>query len=58
MKTVTKDIIGTAYSPEVTAVDNATLIAVNKKIRGHSIEEVGAILRQAMTDMKIIKSVA
>ena len=58
MKTVTKDIIGTAYSPEVTAVDNATLIAVNKTIRAHSIEKVGSLLRQAMTDMKIIKTEA
>ena len=58
MKTVTKDIIGTAYSPEVTAVDNATLIAVNKTIRAHSIEEVGRLLRQAMTDMKTIKTEA
>jgi ketol-acid reductoisomerase len=58
MKTVTKDIIGTAYLPDVRAVDNATLIAVNKTIRGHSIEEVGKLLRQAMTDMKIIKTEA
>ena len=58
MKTVTKDIIGTAYSPEVTAVDNATLIAVNKTIRAHSIEKVGSLLRQVMTDMKIIKTEA
>ena len=58
MKTVTKDIIGTAYLSEVRAVDNATLIAVNKTIRAHSIEKVGSLLRQAMTDMKIIKTEA
>ena len=56
MKTVKKDVIGTAYSFESNTVDNATLITVNQLIRNHSIEYVGRTLRQAMTEMKVIKS--
>jgi ketol-acid reductoisomerase len=52
------DVIGTAYSFESNAVDNATLISVNQLIRNHSIEYVGRTLRQAMTEMKVIKSEA
>ena len=58
MKTVKKDVIGTAYSFESNTVDNATLITVNQLIRNHSIEHVGRTLRQAMTEMKVIKSEA
>ena len=58
MKTVKKDVIGTAYSFESNAVDNGILIAVNQLIRNHSIEHVGRTLRQAMTEMKVIKSEA
>ena len=56
MKTIKTDVIGTAYSSESTTVDNATLIAVNQSIRNHSIETIGNTLRQAMTDMKVIKT--
>ena len=58
MKTINTDVIGTAYSYESTTVDNATLIAVNQSIRNHSIEVIGNTLRQAMTDMKVIKTEA
>ena len=58
MKTVKKDVIGTAYSFESNTVDNAALITVNQLIRNHSIEYVGRTLRQAMTEMKVIKSEA
>ena len=58
MKTVKKDVIGTAYSFESNTVDNATLITVNQLIRNHPIEYVGRTLRQAMTEMKVIKSEA
>ena len=58
MKTVKTDVIGTAYSFESNTVDNATLITVNQFIRNHSIEHVGRTLRQAMTEMKVIKSEA
>ena len=56
MKTVNTDVIGTAYLLESNTVDNATLITVNQLIRSHSIEYVGRTLRQAMTEMKVIKS--
>lgn len=58
MKTIKTDVIGTAYSSESTTVDNAALIAVNQLIRNHSIEIIGNTLRQAMTDMKVIKTEA
>jgi ketol-acid reductoisomerase len=55
MKTVKTDVIGTAYSFESNTVDNETLITVNQLIRTHPIEYVGRTLRQAMTEMKVIK---
>ena len=58
MKTVKTDVIGTAYLSESNTVDNAALITVNQLIRNHSIEHVGRTLRQAMTEMKVIKSEA
>ena len=58
MKTIKTDVIGTAYSAESNAVDNATLITVNQSIREHSIEKIGNKLRTAMTDMKVIKTEA
>ena len=58
MKSVKTDVIGLAYSSETNAVDNATLISVNQAIRTHSIESIGSTLRQAMTDMKVIKTEA
>jgi len=56
MKTIKTDVIGTKYLPETNNVDNASLIAVNQSIRQHSIESIGNTLRQAMTDMKVIKT--
>jgi ketol-acid reductoisomerase len=56
MTTIKKEVIGSSYSTKINAVDNATLIAVNQSIRNHKIESIGAVLRQAMTDMKVIKS--
>ena len=58
MKTIKTDVIGTAYSTESNAVDNATLITVNQSITEHSIEKIGNKLRTAMTDMKVIKTEA
>ena len=58
MKTVKTDVIGLAYSSKTNTVDNATLISVNQVIRSHSIESIGSTLRQAMTDMKVIKTEA
>lgn len=36
-------------------VDNKTLIEVNSKIRNHSIEKIGIVLRESMTAMKKLK---
>jgi ketol-acid reductoisomerase len=53
MKTVNTDIIGKAFSSD-NGVDNQELIAVNKTIREHEVEKVGAVLRASMTAMKKI----
>ena len=55
MKQVSTDVIGKEYSTS-NEVDNLELIKVNKAIRNHPIEEVGAELREAMTAMKVIKT--
>ncbi len=55
MKTVETDIIGKAYGEGKDAgVDNAKLIEVNKALREHPVEVVGARLRASMTAMKPI----
>ncbi|CAM1362735.1 Ketol-acid reductoisomerase (NADP(+)) [Tenacibaculum sediminilitoris] len=55
MKSVNTDVIGKKYSTSNEA-DNLELIIVNKAIRNHPIEKVGAELREAMTAMKAIKT--
>jgi ketol-acid reductoisomerase len=57
MKTVNTDVIGKSFGAS-NAVDNLDLIKVNDVIRNHPIEATGKVLRQAMTDMKIIKTEA
>lgn len=52
MASLSKEDVGVDY-PE-TAIDNASLIAVNEAIRSHSIETVGKRLRTAMTAMKTV----
>ena len=55
MKTVDTDVIGKAYAKDNgDGVDNAKLIAVNKALREHPVEKVGAFLRASMTAMKPI----
>ncbi|PRX54713.1 ketol-acid reductoisomerase [Flagellimonas meridianipacifica] len=55
MKTVETDIIGKAYGADSdNGVDNMKLIAVNKAIREHPVEVIGAQLRASMTAMKPI----
>jgi ketol-acid reductoisomerase len=51
MKTIDTDVIGVDFD-KGNGVDNRTLIAINSSIREHEIEEVGAWLREKMTDMK------
>ncbi|WP_375324581.1 ketol-acid reductoisomerase [Flagellimonas sp. GZD32] len=55
MKTVETDIIGKKFGEgKDNGVDNVKLIAVNKAIREHDVEIVGARLRESMTAMKPI----
>ena len=55
MKQIDTDVIGTTYGAERgNGVDNAKLIAVNKSLREHDVEIVGARLRESMTAMKPI----
>jgi ketol-acid reductoisomerase len=53
MKTIETNVVGKAFSNS-NAVDNILLISVNQSIRNHPIEEVGAWLRESMTEMKKI----
>ena len=53
MKKIQTNVIGKPFSNS-NAVDNKLLIAVNQSIRQHPIEEVGAWLRESMTEMKKI----
>jgi ketol-acid reductoisomerase len=55
MKTVKTNVIGKSFSKE-NGVDNQQLIAVNRVIRNHEVEEVGAVLRASMTAMKVVKT--
>lgn len=55
MKKMDTDVIGKNYSEKMdNDVDNAKLIAVNKALREHPVELVGARLRESMTAMKPI----
>ena len=59
MKKVETNIIGKNFNEgKDNGVDNKKIIAVNKAIRSHHIEVVGDTLRQAMTAMKSISTVA
>ena len=53
MKKVETNVIGKSYE-EGSGVDNAKLIMVNKALREHPVEIVGARLRESMTAMKPI----
>ncbi len=55
MKKIDTDVIGKPYGEgKNTQIDNAKLIAVNKALREHPVEKVGARLRASMTAMKPI----
>ncbi|MBT8322948.1 MAG: ketol-acid reductoisomerase [Eudoraea sp.] len=55
MKGIETDVIGEIFGKDRdNGVDNARLIAVNKEIREHPVEVVGARLRASMTAMKPI----
>ena len=54
MKKIDSDVIGKSFGNADNGVDNAKLIAVNKKLREHPVEVMGARLRASMTAMKPI----
>ena len=55
MKQINTEVIGDKYGKDAdSGVDNRRLIAVNKSIREHPVEIVGARLRASMTAMKPI----
>ena len=57
MQTVDTDVIGINFNAgKNNGVDNRSIIEVNKILRSHPVEKVGAVLRQAMTDMKVIQT--
>jgi ketol-acid reductoisomerase len=56
MKKIDTNVIGKQFTSN-NEVDNVELIDVNKKIRCHSIESIGAKLRTAMKAMKKISNV-
>jgi ketol-acid reductoisomerase len=59
MKTIDVDVIGKNFNAgKNNGVDNKTVIEVNEAIRSHQVESVGKVLRQAMTAMKSINTVA
>lgn len=59
METIDINVIGTNFNKGKDAgVDNKELIEVNRIIRNHPVEKVGAVLRQAMTAMKSISTAA
>ena len=59
MRKIDVDVIGTNYNASKdNGVDNKTIIEVNEAIRSHQVEAVGKVLRQAMTAMKAIHTVA
>ena len=55
MKTIDTNVIGKPYAKDNgKSVDNAKLIAINKTLREHPVEKIGAYLRASMTAMKPI----
>jgi ketol-acid reductoisomerase len=57
MKTVDTDLVGKNFNEgKDGSVDNHELVEVNEAIRSHQVEQVGAVLRKAMTAMKAIKT--
>ena len=52
------ELIGKELDDQSNSVDNMTLVEVNKAIREHGVESIGAELRGYMTDMKAIVDAA
>lgn len=59
MKKIDTDVIGKNFNAgKDNGVDNKTIIAVNELIANHPVEQVGKLLRKAMTNMKAIATQA
>lgn len=58
MPNIGLDLIGKGLSVTSNSVDNMTLVEVNKAIREHGVESIGAELRGYMKDMKTIVDAA
>jgi ketol-acid reductoisomerase len=59
MKKIDTDVIGKNFNDgKDNGVDNKTIIAVNELIANHPVEQVGKVLRKAMTNMKAIATQA
>jgi ketol-acid reductoisomerase len=59
MKKIDADVIGKNFNAgKDNGVDNKAIIAVNEAIANHPVEQVGKVLRKAMTNMKAIATLA
>jgi hypothetical protein len=58
MPSIGTNLIGKAYTATSNSVDNKKLVDINKTIREHGVETIGAKLRGYMTDMKAIVATA
>lgn len=54
MAGIDTDVIGKGLELKDASVDNRRLVEVNRDIREHEIEEIGAYLRESMANMKAI----
>ena len=58
MPTLSAELMGKGLISTSNSVDNKTLVNVNRAIRDHGVESIGAVLRGYMTDMKAIVDAA
>jgi ketol-acid reductoisomerase len=57
MLNVGTDVIGKNFNEgKSNGVDNKKIIEVNQTLRSHPVEQVGAVLRKAMTAMKAVRT--
>ncbi|SEA06581.1 ketol-acid reductoisomerase [Desulfuromusa kysingii] len=54
MASISTDVIGRGLQNQDNQVNNQDLVEINAEIRGHLVEEVGQVLREAMQGMKAI----
>ena len=57
MKKINAEVIGKNFNEgKDQGVDNRQLIEINQTLRQHPVEQIGAVLRAAMTEMKAIRT--